>query len=182
MGLLELQQLEHSDSLGSLPSTADSDKSSSATNAPLEEHHLQQHQQQYRVNTLPCLNERMSDESLDDVHAFTDLRNVVKQIKIPSDNSSSGAGSGGSGSNTRSREGSLAGSILGDSNFLLETLEEFDGENEDENESEEGGEEIVEKGKDKRSVSTKGKKNGNESEVEAELKGKIATMTIKEEH
>ena len=76
----------------------------------------------------------MSDESLDDVHAFTDLRNVVKQIKIPSDATNSsimGSSSASTGSNTRSREGSLAGSLLGDANFLLETLEEFEGENEE---------------------------------------------------
>jgi len=30
------------------------------------------------IKSLPCLNERMSEESLDDCHAFTDLRNVIR--------------------------------------------------------------------------------------------------------
>lgn len=123
----------------------------------------------------------MSDESLDDVHAFTDLRNVVKQIKIPSKSDSSFNHSNSINSNMpntlshhllnsnnsnilnasntnstislsscassntsgRSREGSVAGSYFDDGNFLLETLKEFDDENEEEDdESEERDDET----------------------------------------
>jgi len=81
------------------------------------------------ITFLPCLNERMSEESLDDCHAFTDLRNVIRQIP------SASAGSGG-GDPARSRDGSVAGgSILGDASCLLETLEEFEEESD-------GGDEI----------------------------------------
>jgi len=74
------------------------------------------------IKILPCLNERMSDETLDDCHAFTDLRNVIRQIP--------GAGFGSGGSDpARSRDGSVSGgSILGDASCLLETLEEFEEE------------------------------------------------------
>lgn len=74
------------------------------------------------VKILPCLNERMSDETLDDCHAFTDLRNVIRQIPGAS------AGPGGSDP-ARSRDGSVCGgSILGDASCLLETLKEFEEE------------------------------------------------------
>lgn len=78
--------------------------------------------------TLPCVNERMSDESLEDKHAFCDLKNVI-------------LGEGGMAGMRgglepptdlliRSREGSVAGSILGkeDASYMLETLEEFEDE------------------------------------------------------
>ena len=91
--------------------------------------------------SLPSLNERMSDESLDDCHAFTDLRNVIRQLPgvtggtNTSTNSTSTLSALGSDGNTpvRSRDGSVhGGSILGDSSCLLETLEEFEEEEGDE--------------------------------------------------
>lgn len=67
---------------------------------------------------LPCVNERMSEESLDDCHAFSDL--AVPSVKVER-----------SSSFTSSRDG--GGSVQGDSSFL-ETLEEFDEEEEDDDE------------------------------------------------
>jgi hypothetical protein len=77
--------------------------------------------------TLPCVNERMSDESLEDKHAFCDLKNMILEggtlgtrggFEPPTDLL------------IRSREGSVAGSILGkeDASYMLETLEEFEDE------------------------------------------------------
>jgi len=43
------------------------------------------------IKFMPCLNERMSEESLDDCHAFTDLKDVIRQI--PSDGSVTSLGS-----------------------------------------------------------------------------------------
>ena len=124
----------------------------------------------------------MSDESLDDVHAFTNLRNVVKQIKIPVSNTAEasangttnsygtagvGALTGDSNSNSNaSREGSVAGSLLGDSTFLLETLEEFDDEND----------ELDDDENDYNTTSTSPPNNNND------LKDKMNAMTIQEEH
>eukprot|EP00560_Eucampia_antarctica_P004930 CAMPEP_0197833932 /NCGR_PEP_ID=MMETSP1437-20131217/20595_1 /TAXON_ID=49252 ORGANISM="Eucampia antarctica, Strain CCMP1452" /NCGR_SAMPLE_ID=MMETSP1437 /ASSEMBLY_ACC=CAM_ASM_001096 /LENGTH=236 /DNA_ID=CAMNT_0043438267 /DNA_START=82 /DNA_END=792 /DNA_ORIENTATION=+ len=69
---------------------------------------------------LSSVNERMSEENLDDCHAFSDL---VVSAKIER-----------SGSFTGSREGSVTGgSLQGDASFL-ETLEEFDEEEEDDDE------------------------------------------------
>jgi hypothetical protein len=112
------------------------------------------------TGTLPSLNERMSDEALDDCHAFTDLKDAIRQIS----NSGGGAGTGGtamtaassnasgvssrSSENSLSREGSLAGgSLIGDGGHLLETLEEFE-------EEEEGSEGDVEDGEDEFTVET----------------------------
>ena len=67
---------------------------------------------------LPCVNERMSEESLDDCHAFSDL--AMPSVKVER-----------SSSFTSSRDG--GGSVQGDSSFL-ETLEEFDEEEEDDDE------------------------------------------------
>lgn len=67
---------------------------------------------------LPCVNERMSEESLDDCHAFSDLAMPSGKVERSS-------------SFTSSRDG--GGSIQGDSSFL-ETLEEFDEEEEDDEE------------------------------------------------
>jgi len=81
---------------------------------------------------LPSVNERMSEETLEDCHAFTDLKDVIRQI------SKDNGGVFGSGNNSMissrssenslSREGSMAGSMLGDVGHLLETLEEFEEE------------------------------------------------------
>jgi len=70
--------------------------------------------------------ERMGGDSLEDCHAFTDLHDVVRRI-APS--------GGGDGDSYCSAPGSVAGgSAMGDaSSCLLETLEEFDGEEEDDN-------------------------------------------------
>jgi hypothetical protein len=66
---------------------------------------------------LTSVNERMSEENLEDCHAFCDL---VMTAKIER-----------TGSFTSSREGSVTGgSVQGDASFL-ETLEEFDEEEED---------------------------------------------------
>merc|ERR1740124_1191263 len=43
------------------------------------------------IKFMPCLNERMSEESLDDCHAFTDLKDVIRQV--PSDGSVTSLGS-----------------------------------------------------------------------------------------
>jgi len=83
--------------------------------------------------SLPSVNERMSEETLDDCHAFTDLKEVIRQI---SKDNGAPAGSGNnsmissrSSENSLSREGSIAGgSMLGDGGHLLETLEEFEEE------------------------------------------------------
>jgi hypothetical protein len=83
--------------------------------------------------SLPSVNERMSEETLDDCHAFTDLKDVIRQI---SKDNGAPAGSGNnsmissrSSENSLSREGSMAGgSMLGDGGHLLETLEEFEEE------------------------------------------------------
>jgi len=83
--------------------------------------------------SLPSVNERMSEETLEDCHAFTDLKDVIRQI------SKDNGGAFGSGNNSMissrssenslSREGSMAGgSMLGDVGHLLETLEEFEEE------------------------------------------------------
>jgi len=110
----------------------------------------------HSMGTLPSLNERMSDEALDDCHAFSDLKEVIRQISRDHAHSSSGLGGSGTGvgagltaassnasgissrssENSLSREGSLAGgSLIGDGGHLLETLEEF----EEEEGSSEGG-------------------------------------------
>jgi len=90
------------------------------------------------MSMLPCLNERMSEESLEDCHAFTDLRNMIRQIP----------GAGGSGSDpARSRDGSVAGgSILGDPSGLLETLKEFEEESEDGDDDQKKEEESTDMG------------------------------------
>jgi len=122
------------------------------------------------IKSMPCLNERMSEESLDDCHAFDSFSgNLTGSIKlmpclnermtkeslddchaftdlknvirqIPSAN----AGSVGSDP-ARSRDGSVAGgSILGDSSCLLETLKEF----EEFEEESDGADEIDASGED----------------------------------
>lgn len=99
------------------------------------------------LSTLPCVNERMSEEALEDVHAFTDLKDVIRQISrdnIGNTMNTSGtaaSSASASGISSRSSETSLsaAGSLIGDGGHLLETLEEFEGENEEG--SSEGGSE-----------------------------------------
>jgi hypothetical protein len=108
------------------------------------------------TGTLPSLNERMSDEALDDCHAFTDLKEVIRQISNSGSGTGMGLGNAGtamtsassnasgissrSSENSLSREGSLAGgSLIGDGGHLLETLEEFEEEEEgSEGDAEEG--------------------------------------------
>ena len=89
----------------------------------------------HSMGTLPSLNERMSDEALDDCHAFSDLKEVIRQISRDHAHSSSGLGGSGNGAgagltaassngsgissrsskNNLSQEGSLAGgSFIGD--------------------------------------------------------------------
>lgn len=90
----------------------------------ISNHHHHHHQ-----HTLNTVNERMSEDNLEDCHAFTDLKNVIRQ------NLSSSTGGGGSLSilsGTSSETGSSArnsvngGSLMGDPGHLLETLEEFE--------------------------------------------------------
>mmetsp|Transcript_15942 Transcript_15942/g.22710 ORF Transcript_15942/g.22710 Transcript_15942/m.22710 type:complete len:371 (+) Transcript_15942:149-1261(+) len=95
---------------------------------------------------LPSVNERMSDEALEDCHAFTDLRDVIRQNL---GGSASGGAGGGAGVNSNlgcpsaasgsSREGSVTGgSIMGDASCALETLKEFEEEISDEEEKSDG--------------------------------------------
>lgn len=94
---------------------------------------------------LPSVNERMSEESLDDVHAFSDLRNVIRQIKNHNsnnnNNNNNGSGnslekeSGNSGTiSSASSDGarSIGGSSYVDQGHLLETLLEFEEDDEEE--------------------------------------------------
>ncbi|KAL7525094.1 hypothetical protein ACHAWF_001208 [Thalassiosira exigua] len=84
--------------------------------------------------SLPTLNERMSEETLDDVHAFQDLHATK-----------GGDASKKGGLNLRetlakAREGVSSSAILGSTGFLLNTLNEAE---EEEGGSDEGGEEVV---------------------------------------
>ena len=89
-------------------------------------------------SSLPSVNERMSEESMDDCHAFTDLKNVIRQSGLGTSNNCSvmnmGVGINNNMSSSgvepsKSRDGSVTGgSILGDASCLLETLEEFEEE------------------------------------------------------
>lgn len=73
----------------------------------------------------------MSDEALEDVHAFTDLKNVIRQMGTSVSTSGMSASSTSS-QNSLSREGSITGgSYMGDPGHLLETLEEFEEEGSD---------------------------------------------------
>mmetsp|Transcript_7844 Transcript_7844/g.14784 ORF Transcript_7844/g.14784 Transcript_7844/m.14784 type:complete len:297 (-) Transcript_7844:40-930(-) len=113
--------------------------------------------------SLPIVNERMSEESLDDCHAFSDLKDVIRQISRDGGPLFLSTGSGGasntglssrSSENSLSREGSMAGgSVLGDGGHLLETLEEF--EEEDEQEEEEEEQEGVDKNNGNQDESSK---------------------------
>lgn len=89
--------------------------------------------------SLTSVNERMSEETLEDCHAFSDLKDVIRQIS--KDQPGSGTASmisSRSSENSLSREGSMAGgSILGDGGHLLETLEEFEEEDKSSDEDEE---------------------------------------------
>jgi hypothetical protein len=109
---------------------------------------LEQHQ-----GKLPSVNERMSEESLDDVHAFSDLRNVIRQIKTTanittsmSSNNSNEKESGNSGTiSSTSSDGarSIGGSSYVDQGHLLETLLEFEEDDEEEDDDEEDEEEEM---------------------------------------
>ena len=131
------------------------------------------------MGTLPSLNERMSDEALDDCHAFSDLKEVIRQISRDHAHSSSGLGGSGNGvgagltaassnasgissrssKNSLSQEGSLTGgSLIGDGGHLLETLEEFE---EEEGSSEGGNDDDDDDDDDKNGVSATGKTDLN---------------------
>jgi hypothetical protein len=87
-------------------------------------------------NKLPSVNERMSEETLDDVHAFSDFRNVIRQMKITSSTPSNETGNSGTISSTSSDGArSIGGSSFVDQGHLLETLLEFE-EDDDEDEEE----------------------------------------------
>jgi hypothetical protein len=94
------------------------------------------------VSTLHTVNERMSEDALEDCHAFTDLKDVIRQIQATHSGSGEGQGQGqnqglhsigGIGTGTSSRNSVNGGSIMEDPGHLLETLEEFEeGEEDDE--------------------------------------------------
>lgn len=107
-------------------------------------------------SSLPSVNERMSEESMDDCHAFTDLKNVIRQSGLGTSTNSSvmnmGLGTnnnnilGGGVEPSRSRDGSVAGgSILGDASCLLETLEEFEEEGSSDCDEKDEGKEMATK-------------------------------------
>lgn len=89
------------------------------------------------VSTLHTVNERMSEDALEDCHAFTDLKDVIRQIQAThsgsGDGQSQSQGPLGIGTGTSSRNSVNGGSIMEDPGHLLETLEEFEeGEEDDE--------------------------------------------------
>lgn len=91
------------------------------------------------VSTLHTVNERMSEDALEDCHAFTDLKDVIRQIQATHSGSGEGQGQNqgphsiGIGTGTSSRNSVNGGSIMEDPGHLLETLEEFEeGEEDDE--------------------------------------------------
>lgn len=87
------------------------------------------------VSTLHTVNERMSEDALEDCHAFTDLKDVIRQIQATHSGSGEGQGQGphSIGTGTSSRNSVNGGSIMEDAGHLLETLEEFEeGEEDDE--------------------------------------------------
>lgn len=97
---------------------------------------------------LPSVNERMSEESLDDVHAFSDLRNVIRQIKNHNSNNNNNNNNNGSGNSLEKESGnsgtissassdgarSIGGSSYVDQGHLLETLLEFEEDDDEEEE------------------------------------------------
>lgn len=89
------------------------------------------------VSTLHTVNERMSEDALEDCHAFTDLKDVIRQIQATHSGEGQGQNQGphsiGIGTGTSSRNSVNGGSIMEDPGHLLETLEEFEeGEEDDE--------------------------------------------------
>lgn len=89
------------------------------------------------VSTLHTVNERMSEDALEDCHAFTDLKDVIRQIQATHSGSGDGQSQSqwplGIGTGTSSRNSVNGGSIMEDPGHLLETLEEFEeGEEDDE--------------------------------------------------
>lgn len=100
------------------------------------------------VSTLHTVNERMSEDALEDCHAFTDLKNVIRQIQAT--HSGEGPSGTNTGTGTSSRNSANGGSIMEDPGHLLETLEEFEeGEEDDEID------EDQDKGDDKNNVTEK---------------------------
>lgn len=119
----------------------------------------------FAIKTLPSVNERMSEETLEDVHAFTELKNVIRQIGSSASGSGLGTTSSNSSLTSLSREGSITGgSYMGDPGHLLETLEEFEEEGSDDgsgndDDHDEGGEatNCVECGNDSEKLDDKKK-------------------------
>jgi len=125
---------------------------------------------------LPSLPERMSDETLEDCHAFTEFKLVMRPRlgSASSSQSESGTTTPTSCGNligllpgSLTREGSVSGgSILGDAS-LLETLEEFDDEDEEEeDEADHHGEYHEEGGKPPRMKKHFGKKLNSEKNLD----------------
>jgi len=156
--------------------------------------------QPHSIKTLPSVNERMSEETLEDVHAFTDLRNVIRQINLGGGNGGIGNGnasasdknssaavgniSSSSSLNSLSREGSIAGgSYMGDPGHLLETLEEFEEEGSDDGSQNSGDgndgsvgyndDVIKEEGKRKLAVLKKKDKGTNEADGKLDVDEKL---------
>jgi hypothetical protein len=122
--------------------------------------------------TLPSLPERISEETLDDCHAFTEFKFVgrprVGSTSSLVDSGTTTPSTSGSCGNlvgllacSLTRDGSVSGgSILGDAS-LLETLEEFE-EEEEEDEEFSGGNEV-EFGDDSQRIRKIKKWNGESS-------------------
>lgn len=110
-------------------------------------------------NKLPSVNERMSEETLDDVHAFSDFRNVIRQMKITSSTPNNETGNSGTISSTSSDGArSIGGSSYVDQGHLLETLLEFEEDDDDD----EDDEEEEEKKKKKKHIHPKDPTNAKE--------------------
>lgn len=95
---------------------------------------LKKHMNMSGSSGLPTLNERMSEETMDDVHAFQELVYKKKEKGSSPSNSSDhlvGLEESESCDGERAKRGSA--------NFLLNTLEEGEDEEEDENAASEGG-------------------------------------------
>lgn len=103
-------------------------------------------------NGLPTLNERMSEETMDDVHAFQDLQFVSKASKISAAaagiEEEDSIGEDDSPEKSVARRNQLSSSaIVGSMSYLLSTLDEDEGEDEGDDDDE-GGDVIVEIPKD----------------------------------
>mmetsp|Transcript_1781 Transcript_1781/g.3818 ORF Transcript_1781/g.3818 Transcript_1781/m.3818 type:complete len:394 (+) Transcript_1781:153-1334(+) len=101
-------------------------------------------------NGLPTLNERMSEDTMDDVHAFQDLQFVSKKSRSESAPSSQDEDDGEDSSPEKSDarrerlknsgQGLSSSAVMGSMSYLLKTLDE----GEEEGDEDEGGDVILE--------------------------------------